>query len=117
MLSQPATVRITVNDDGSNDPPQAVSERTTTDENKPINIDVLSNDIDPNHDPLSIKNIIGPIHGSAVVNQNNTVTYKPNHNFVGADAFLYNVTDGKGGLSAAQTIVEVRPVNQPPVAD
>ena len=101
-ISQSANVMINVNDDNSNDPPSAVSEHVSTNENKPININVLANDIDPNHDPLSIKNIIDAFHGSATINQNNdTVNYKPNHNFVGRDAFAYNITDGKGGISAA----------------
>jgi len=115
-LSSPAMVKITVNDDASNDPPKAVSERVSTLENKPVNVDVLANDVDPNNDPLTVKNILGPQNGAAIINSiNNTITYTPNKNFFGVDAFYYNVTDGRGGISEAQTIVDVSHVDSLPV--
>ena len=70
-------------------------------------INILSNDNDPNGDPLTIGNMTGPFNGTALVNQNQSVTYTPFHNFNGSDAFIYNVTDGKGGNDIAQVIVDV----------
>ena len=54
----------------------------------------------------------------ALVNQNQSVTYTPFHNFNGSDAFIYNVTDGKGGNDIAQVIVDVEgPSVNPPTVD
>ena len=119
VKSSPATVNITVTDDAANDPPSAVSERTSTERNKAVLINVLSNDVDPNGDPLTIANITGPVNGTALVNQNETVTYTPPRNFNGSDVFVYNVTDGNGGSDIAQVIVDVQgpPVNSPTVLD
>ena len=119
VKSPTAVVNITVTDDGANDPPNAVSERTSTERNKPVLINVLSNDVDPNGDSLTIANITGPINGTTLVNSNETVTYTPPRNFNGSDVFIYNVTDGKGGSDVAQVIVDVQgpSVNSPTVSD
>ncbi len=47
---------------------------------------------------------------------NTTVTYTPNLNFNGSDAFTYIVSDGNGGLDTGTVEISVTPVNNNPVA-
>src|SRR5205814_6227901 len=54
---------------------------------------VLSNDIDVEGDQLSVSIISGPKNGTATVNANKTIKYKPNSNFSGADTLIYQVCD------------------------
>ncbi|MEZ4885247.1 MAG: Ig-like domain-containing protein [Chitinophagales bacterium] len=78
-------------------PPNANNDVATTDLNTPINIDAVSNDTDPNNDPLTITDIIqDPSNGTVTIEENGTLTYTPNTDFVGCDAFAYNVCDGNG---------------------
>ena len=57
-----------------------------------------------------------PTRGSAVVNTNGTVTYTPNLNASGADAFTYTVTVGTVVSNTGQATLNITPVNLPPVA-
>ncbi len=94
------TTLVTIIVQGNNDnlPPNANNDVVTTDTNTPINIDASNNDTDPNNDPLTVTDIIqDPTSGTVVIEDNGTVTYTPNTDFVGCDAFAYNVCD-EGGL-------------------
>ncbi|MGH3088683.1 MAG: Ig-like domain-containing protein, partial [Rubrobacteraceae bacterium] len=41
---------------------------------------------------------------------NGSFTYKTKKNFNGADRFVYEATDGKGGTDRATVTIRVRPV-------
>ncbi|MBE4314146.1 tandem-95 repeat protein, partial [Vibrio parahaemolyticus] len=57
----------------------------------------------------------GPKNGTVIVNNDGTVTYTPDDNYVGKDTFTYVVTSG--GVSESATVnVDVTPVNDAPVA-
>ncbi|WP_257886787.1 cadherin-like domain-containing protein, partial [Vibrio parahaemolyticus] len=57
----------------------------------------------------------GPKNGTVTVNNDGTVTYTPDDNYVGKDTFTYVVTSG--GVSESTTVnVDVTPVNDAPVA-
>ncbi|MDF5048790.1 tandem-95 repeat protein, partial [Vibrio parahaemolyticus] len=57
----------------------------------------------------------GPKNGTVIVNNDGTVTYIPDDNYVGKDTFTYVVTSG--GVSESTTVeVNVTPVNDAPVA-
>jgi hypothetical protein len=113
-----AMVTITV-DPAPDRPPQAVRDVVTTSYGRPVTIDVLSNDSDPDGDPLSIVGVTQPPNGSVTVN-GTTVTYTPNPGFSGVDRFTYTVSDGHGGTSTAIVTITVTlqtpPPNRPPVA-
>ncbi len=64
----------------------------TTYNNTPITIPVLANDTISG--PISIIILPNPLYGNAVVNPDNTVTYTPFVNAVGAKLFQYEITDG-----------------------
>ncbi|HGZ6489060.1 TPA: tandem-95 repeat protein, partial [Vibrio parahaemolyticus] len=85
-------------------------------EDTPTIINVLGNDTFESTDKVvSLDAENGPKNGTVIVNNDGTVTYTPNDNYVGKDTFTYIVTSG--GVSES-TIVEVNvtPVNDAPVA-
>ncbi|WP_268543964.1 Ig-like domain-containing protein [Candidatus Nitrosotenuis cloacae] len=114
ILSDSATVFITVNP--VNDIPSATADFAATNEDTSVIINVLSNDSDVDGDPLAISSVTQAGNGVAVVISGNRIMYTPNPNFNGADSFAYTVTDGRGGTSSATVSVTINPVNDPPVA-
>ncbi|MFX1568654.1 MAG: NosD domain-containing protein [Promethearchaeota archaeon] len=107
-----------VNENGwlSNTPPLAVDDTATTDEDTTVVIDVLGNDSDVDGDILYIDSVGFPSHGSASINQDNTITYIPDANYYGQDSFTYTMADGKGGSDTATVSINVNSVNDDPVA-
>ncbi len=80
---------------GVNSKPIAQNDNGITYINTPLTSNVLTNDIDPdgnvltvNTTPLSI-----PTNGTLVLAANGTYTYTPNNSFVGRDTFRYQVCD------------------------
>lgn len=105
-------------------PPVAGDDTATTNEDTPVNINVLANDSDPDNDPLTLSIATNPTNGSVVVNNNNTpgnpaddfIAYTPKANYNGSDSFTYQVNDGKGGTDTAKVNLTINSVNDPPVA-
>jgi hypothetical protein len=87
-----------------NDPPQAISDAITTDENTPVTIDVLANDSDVDGDSLLVDSVNQPANGTAIINLDNTITYQPNPDFCGSDGFTYTATDGVLTATATVTV-------------
>ena len=93
----------------ANQSPVAVNDSAIGDGKNPVKIDVLSNDTDPDGDPLTIGIVTNPVNGTAVVNNNKTpdnpnddfITYTPNLKSKGTDSFTYQVSDGQGGTATA----------------
>ncbi|MFW1337275.1 tandem-95 repeat protein [Vibrio parahaemolyticus] len=93
-----------------------VADKATVVEDTPTIIKVLGNDTFEGDDKVvSLDAENGPKNGTVIVNNDGTVTYTPDDNYVGKDTFTYIVTSG--GVSES-TIVEVNvtPVNDAPVA-
>jgi hypothetical protein len=116
-----ATVTITVGP--VNDPPLAVSDAYSVNEDTTLNVNaasgVLANDTDPDGPfPLTAQLVTGPASGSLVTfNANGSFTYTPNPNFNGQDTFTYIARDGEGLASQPATVtITVNAVNDPPVA-
>ena len=103
--------------DSVNDPPLTSNDIATTLQDKPVVIDVLANDSDPEGDPLAISAITSPpSNGTAIINNNGTITFSPPTGFSGSDTFDYQVSDGNGGNSTAAVLVNViAATNEPPV--
>ncbi|EOS8317524.1 tandem-95 repeat protein [Vibrio parahaemolyticus] len=93
-----------------------VADKTTVVEDTPTIIKVLGNDTFEGDDKVvSLDAENGPKNGTVIVNNDGTVTYTPNDNYVGKDTFTYIVTSG--GVSESTTVeVNVTPVNDAPVA-
>ncbi|EPB6521456.1 tandem-95 repeat protein, partial [Vibrio parahaemolyticus] len=92
------------------------ADSTNVVEDTPTIINVLGNDTFEGKDKVvSLDAETGPKNGTVIVNNDGTVTYTPNDNYVGKDTFTYIVTSG--GVSESTTVeVNVTPVNDAPVA-
>ncbi|HCM1301254.1 TPA: tandem-95 repeat protein, partial [Vibrio parahaemolyticus] len=93
-----------------------VADNATVVEDTPTIIKVLGNDTFEGKDKVvSLDAENGPKNGTVIVNNDGTVTYTPDDNYVGKDTFTYVVTSG--GVSESTTVeVNVTPVNDAPVA-
>jgi uncharacterized repeat protein (TIGR01451 family) len=112
-----ATVTIIIN--GINDPPNAIDDSGigfTTDEDTPFTTDsVLTNDLDPNSDPLSVTNFdTTGTKGSVTDNGDGTFNYNPNGKFEDlaegestTDSFTYTISDGNEGTDTATVTITI----------
>ena len=100
-----------------NDVPVANPDRVTTDEDTPVEINVLENDENPDQGLLTVELLGGPESGGAMVNESGTITYTPPADLSGSDHFTYQITDSNGGDTAsAEVIVTINSVNDYPKA-
>ncbi len=65
--------------------PVAIDDIATTHQNVSTNINVLANDLSPNHLILRIANINQGAHGQVATNTDSTLRYSPNANFIGQE--------------------------------
>ncbi|MDX1547184.1 MAG: Ig-like domain-containing protein [Rhodothermales bacterium] len=95
--------------------PVAADDVATTDEDTPVEIDVLANDTDPGGGALSIFDFGAPDHGEAYLSGEGLFTYEPEADFFGEDGFVYYVQNAQGGRSEGTVRITVHPVNDAPV--
>jgi hypothetical protein len=111
--SDVATVTVT------NEAPVVVDDNLVTDENTPLEIDVLfdmlDNDTDADNDILTLAGFSATsFNGGTVTEDNGIITYTPAPGFDGLDGFTYTVSDGWGGTSAPGTVlITVNAVSNP----
>jgi hypothetical protein len=92
----------------ANRAPVAVSDTANVSKNGSVTVYVLSNDSDPDGDPLKITGISGTYTGSATIAANGTaITYKSTAGFTGTTQFAYTISDGRGGTATATLRVDV----------
>ncbi|MEL7038204.1 MAG: Ig-like domain-containing protein [Cyanobacteria bacterium J06592_8] len=120
------TFEITVIlDDPSNLPPIANNDGFTTNEDTPfITANILTNDIDPENDPISLVGF--DVSGSRGIFTNNgdgTFSYNPNSQFeflkageTTTDSFTYTIQDTAGNQSSATVSITLEGVNDIPDA-
>ncbi|WP_018691178.1 Ig-like domain-containing protein [Algicola sagamiensis] len=121
-LTAQATVTIFPPSTDGNSPPIAVNDSYTVEEDGKLEVSifdsVLSNDSDPNGDPLEAS-LLDPENsttdGELAFADDSSFTYTPDPNFNGTDQFTYIVTDGKQ-IAQAVVNITVVPVNDAPVA-
>ncbi len=77
---------------------------------------VLTNDADPEKQPLTPSIVTNVAHGVLTWVGDGTFSYKPTPGFFGTDSFTYRVSDGANVSNVARVTLEVRPVNDAPVA-
>lgn len=77
--------------------------------------DLTGNDGDVDGDTLAITDVTGAVNGTATLSGNNVV-FTPTAGFSGTASFTYTVADGNGGSDTATATVDVREVNDVPVA-
>ncbi|MEH1866202.1 MAG: tandem-95 repeat protein, partial [Nostoc sp.] len=99
----------------------------STNEDTALNIlasNILRRFTDIDGDTLSISNFTNPTNGTLTLNDNTTpdnpsddfFTYTPNANFNGTDSFTFTVADGNGGSITSTFNLNVKPVNDVPIA-
>jgi hypothetical protein len=93
--------------------PVAEADSAATKMNVSVTINVLANDTDPDGNPLVLASITQPVSGSATINLDQTITFRPATSFTGVISFTYAVKDGKGGLASTEVHVTVEQL--PPV--
>jgi subtilisin family serine protease len=109
-----ATVAVTITP--VEDPPLAVDDTTSTNEDSPVDVAVLDNDSDPDGDTLSVNSVGAAVNGTPTINANGTVRFVPSSDAVGDASFEYTVSDGHGGTDIGAVHVTIYAVNDPPVA-
>ena len=99
-----------------NRPPVANDDTTSTYANRPVNINVVSNDVDPDGNSLSIS-IINPLasNGTGVVS-GNTITYTPSFGFTGIDTVTYKLCDAGTPSLCDTALFIITTYSSPPVA-
>jgi hypothetical protein len=109
------TVTVPVTVTAVNDAPTATANSVTTDEDTPVNGNVIGQDVDG--DSLSYTVSSNPSHGTVSIDSaTGGYTYTPNANYNGSDSFEVTVADGKGGSTTVTVPVIVIAVNDAPTA-
>ena len=107
-LCDTAIVRINVT--LVNDAPIANPDVSTTIQDVPVTITVLSNDSDIDN-PLGTPVVSTPAaHGTTMVNASGTITYTPNPGYNGPDSFIYTLCDPQPLCDTALVVINVSPV-------
>lgn len=112
-----ATVLLTIS--GSNDAPISIADSFSTDENVMLSVGtpgVLSNDTDPEGNPLTAVLVAAPTHGNLTLNANGSFTYSPDAGFSGADSFSYRTNDGTQNGNIVVVSLAVEGINSLPVS-
>ncbi|WP_305880423.1 retention module-containing protein [Pseudomonas citronellolis] len=109
-----STATVTVGINAVNDAPEAKPDSASTQEDKPVTLNVLANDSDVDGDSLSVTSASAS-NGSVTVNADGTLTYTPKANFSGSDSITYTISDGHGGTASSTVAVSVTPVADVPL--
>ena len=113
MLSAAALSKVPL----PNQPPVAVDDAVSGDEDTVLTGNVLTNDRDPDNGPapLSVQSNTTPTQGRVSLNADGRFSYTPNADYNGIDSFSYTITDGAATASATVKLT-IGPVNDAPIA-
>lgn len=98
-----------------NDAPVSSDQSLVTDEDTPINGQVVASDIDG--DTLGY-NVSGqPANGTVTLNPaTGSFVYTPNTNYNGSDSVVVTISDGNGGTTTSRINIGINPVNDAPLS-
>lgn len=96
-----------------NDAPIAANQALTTLEDQPLPVVLSANDSE--NDALAYRIVQAPVHGH-LDGTTPALTYVPDPNYNGPDAFTFRVNDGEFDSNIATVSITVTPVNDPPSA-
>lgn len=99
-------------------PPEAYDDTGQTEEDTPVELNVLANDAFNGGRPVpDTMTFTGPSHGSAVVDvDTGWVTYTPDANYAGPDSFVYHICDVWALCASATVTMTVTPIDDDPPA-
>jgi VCBS repeat-containing protein len=104
-----------------NDPPIAANDAYSVAEGGTLTVSapgVLTNDVDPDGDPITAVLVSGPSNASSfTLNANGSFSYTHNGGETTSDSFTYQATDGVSFSNTATVTITITPVNDPPVAN
>lgn len=116
-LSTSAATNVTIDADmtltaiyGVNTAPIAVADSYSTPLNTPLAIaaaGVLSNDSDPELNPITAVLDAAPTNGTLTLNPNGGFSYTPTTGFTGADSFTYHANDGNLNSNVVTVTINV----------
>ena len=101
-----STTTVAVNVNGA---PVAVADTVTGTANTPLTIasaTLLSNDTDPNGDPLTISSVLDATHGTVAL-VDGSVVFTPTKDYVGDASFSYTISDGHGGTASGSVSLTI----------
>jgi VCBS repeat-containing protein len=109
------TSLVTIGINPVNDAPVSNDQSLVTDEDTPINGQVVASDVDG--DSLSFSVSGQPTNGAVSLNPaTGGFVYTPNANYNGSDSFVVTIIDGKGGTTTSRINIGINPVNDAPVS-
>ncbi|MEQ1637899.1 MAG: Ig-like domain-containing protein [Methylococcales bacterium] len=77
---------------------------------------ILSNDSDPQNNPVTALLNTTVSHGSLTLNSDGSFSYTPANNYNGTDSFVYKVSDGLHESGLVTVVITINPLNDAPVA-
>lgn len=114
------TATVTISVVPHNDIPVAVNDQYFTSEDTVLRVPaangVLINDNDADHDPLIVRLISQPLHGTLNLSGDGSFEYTAAVNFQGTDTFTYQANDGLADSAIATVSIVVGPINDGPLA-
>lgn len=90
-----------------NDAPIAVDDITATIQNRPIEIDVISNDVDFDEDNLTLLRFSNPQQGTVQAQLNGNLLYTPETDFTGVTSFTYSIRDDSSASAEGLVTITV----------
>lgn len=97
-----------------NQPPVAIPQTVTTNEDVPTSIVLTGSDIE--HSPLTFSIVNNPEHGVLTKTSGANYTFYPEEDYNGTVAFTFKANDGMLDSDPAEVTITIRPVNDAPVA-
>ena len=108
-------IAVTINVTDVNESPTATADTASIEENTSVDINVVTNDTDPDAGTTLSVTLVStaPTSGTAVIKSasTTTVTYTPNANFNGTDTFEYTLSDGSLTDTGTVKVVVYTPGN------
>ncbi|MBL8826779.1 MAG: tandem-95 repeat protein, partial [Planctomycetaceae bacterium] len=104
---------VTLNVTAVNDAPLASNDTYTIAQDSVLTVTaagVLVNDQDVDGDLLNASQVMGPAHGTLVLNSNGSFVYTPTAGYSGPDTFTYVAQDGTASSGIATVSIQVTPV-------
>lgn len=91
----------------ANRPPVAVNDTTTLKMGTSKSIMVLSNDSDPDGDPITVTSVTQPFSGTVSIGPNGSYVIFTAPGYTDLTTFTYTISDGRGGTSSALVKVTI----------